>query len=249
MVGLFFGELSTLDVVMALFTGLIGSATLAIAYKMAHSGAPKWQPRKFVHVTMGSVIGLTIVAYSNLSGPALAIGIFLVVLAYAWAHRSTLVTELLVAGSRDGETGRSTFLAGTMGLFSFAFAFLLFLPRPEVFTAAILSVSWADGSGEVFGRAFGGRYIKRPLKGKSFEGSSAVFLFSALSMMVSLGLYSDICPFCVAPQILFIAFAVAIAELLSRKWLDNLVLPLLTSVLMWLLLFPQTPLFGLFQIF
>ena len=249
MVELYFGELDTLDIVMALLTGLIGATTLAIAYKMASSGMPKWQSRKFVHITTGTVIGLTIVAYSNLSGPALAIGIFLVILVYAWAHRSTLVSELLIAGSREGETGRSTFLAGSTGLFSFAFAFLLFLPLPEVFTAAILSVAWADGAGEVFGRTFGKRYIKRPLMGKSYEGSSAVFFFSALSLMVSLGLYSDICPFCVIPQILFIAFVVAVAELLSRRWLDNLVLPLLTSVLMWLLLFPQTPLFNLFQVF
>ncbi|NWF96003.1 MAG: hypothetical protein HXY34_07645 [Candidatus Thorarchaeota archaeon] len=249
MVELVFGALSTTDVLLALLTGVLASLCLAIAFMMAKRNMARWIPRKFVHISTGSVIGLTVVAYSNLSGPALAAGIFLTLLSYAWAHRSTLIQELLMAGSREGETSFSTFAAGFMGMLSFALSFLVFLPRPEIFVAAILVVAWADASGEVIGRTLGGKYLPRLQTGKSVEGSLAVMLFSLLSMLVALALYSDTCTLCVVPRLLVIALGVAATEFFSRRWLDNFLLPLVTSTMLWLLVFPTMPLLGLYVMF
>ena len=77
MVDLIFGDLAPLDIGMAIATGLIASVILTAAYYMAASGMPNWKPRKLVHISMGTTIGMTLVAYSNLSGPAFAAGIFL----------------------------------------------------------------------------------------------------------------------------------------------------------------------------
>ena len=138
MVDLVFGDPTTTDLVMAIGTGFIGMVILAIAYKMSVNGTPQWISRKIVHITMGTIIGLTIVGYSNLSGPFLAGLLFLTALIYAWAHKSDLIFELLIAGSREGETKANTFFSGFMGVAAFAIAFLVFSARPEIFVAAIL---------------------------------------------------------------------------------------------------------------
>ncbi|RLI57734.1 MAG: hypothetical protein DRO93_10430, partial [Candidatus Thorarchaeota archaeon] len=70
MVELFFGSLTLYDAFMGVLTGVAGGAVLAAAYLMSRRGISHWKARKLVHVTMATVIALTIVNYSNLSGPA-----------------------------------------------------------------------------------------------------------------------------------------------------------------------------------
>ncbi|MHA1944084.1 MAG: hypothetical protein ACW96M_06785 [Candidatus Thorarchaeota archaeon] len=244
MVDLSFGDLALVDVVMALATGLIASMILTTAYYMASSGMPNWKPRKLVHIAMGTTIGMTLVAYTNLSGPAFAAGIFLTILMYSWAHKSELIGELLIAGSREGETRLNTFASGFMGLVSFGTVFLLFFPRPEIFVAAILAVSWGDAAGEVFGRPFGGRFVMRKYRDKSFEGGIGVLVFTTLSVIISLAIYSpDTVILAVLPQIFIIAACATVAEILSIGWTDNFFIPMVTAFTMWWLLFPGIVLF------
>ncbi len=239
MVELVFGELALLDISMAIATGLIVSVVLSTAYYMAASGMPKWKPRKLVHVVMGTVIAMTVVAYSNLSGPAFAVGIFLTILMYAWAHKSELLWELLIAGSRENETRLNTFAAGFMGLVSFATVFLVFFSRPEIFVASILAVSWGDAAGEVIGRPFGGKLVKIRYRNKSVEGSIGVLIFTTLSVIASLVIFSpDTVILDVLPNILAIAICSTIAEFLSIGWTDNFFIPMVTAITMWWFLFP-----------
>jgi dolichol kinase len=239
MVDLAFGDLTPLDIGMAVATGLIISAVLTAAYYMAASGMPHWKPRKLVHIFIGTVIALSVVSYSNLSGPALAIGIFLTILMYAWAHKSELVWELLIAGSREEESRLNTFAAGFMGLVSFITVFFVFFSKPAIFVAAVLAVSWGDAAGEVIGRPFGGNLISRKYRNKSIEGGIAVLIFSALAVITSLMLFSpDTIVLNVVPQILLIAAFTTVAELLSVGWTDNFLIPMVTALTMWLLLFP-----------
>ncbi|MGY5876634.1 MAG: hypothetical protein RTU30_12870 [Candidatus Thorarchaeota archaeon] len=239
MVELVFGDLTFLDIVLAAFTGFAGSVVLATAYFMSNRGMPNWKPRKMVHVSMSSVIGLTLVLYSNLSGPMFAAGLFLTVLLYAWAHKSDLISELLIAGSREGETGLNTFASGLMGMVAFGAAFLLFLPRPEIFVSAILAVSWGDAAGEVFGRPHGGKIVKRKFRKKSFEGTVAVFLFTVFGMIAAMIFYSvDTLPWVFLSQIAIIGLVVTFIELISIGWTDNFFIPLVTAYLMWILIYP-----------
>jgi dolichol kinase len=245
MVELIFGELSPLDIGMAIATGLIVSVVLTAAYYMAASGMPKWKPRKLVHISMGTTIGLTLVVYSNLSGPAFAAGIFLTILMYAWAHKSELILDLLIAGSREDESRLNTFASGFMGLVSFGAVFLLFFQRPEIFVAAILAVSWGDAAGEVIGRPFRGKIIRRMHGNKSIEGSMGVFIFTILSVMTSLAFFSpDTIILAVLPQIIIIALCSTIAEYLSIGWTDNFFIPIITAFTMWWFLFPELLLFA-----
>ena len=244
MVDLFFGDLTLPDVIMAVATGAIAALILTIAYYMASSGKPRWKARKLVHASLGTVVGLTLVGYSNLSGPSLAAGIFLFILFYAWAHKSELIWDLLLAGSRENESRLNTFLAGLMGMISFGTVFLLFFSRPEIFVAAILAVAWGDAAGECIGRPYGGKVFKRRFRNKTVEGSIGVFIFTVLSILTSLIAYSpDTCISCVLLQVLIVAACAAIAEGLSIGWTDNFFIPMVTAISMWWLLFPGIILF------
>jgi dolichol kinase len=165
---------------------------------------------------------------------------------YSWAHKSELVGELLIAGSRDGETRFNTFASGFMGLVSFGLVFLVFFSRPEIFVASILAVSWGDAAGEVLGRPVGGKIVKRKYRNKSFEGSIGVLVFTTLSVITSLAIFSPgtVIPL-VLPQILLIAICSTTAEFLSVGWTDNFFIPMITSITMWWFLFPGLVLFTL----
>ncbi|MHA2262035.1 MAG: hypothetical protein ACXAEN_06560 [Candidatus Thorarchaeota archaeon] len=238
------GELAPLDIVMAIMTGVIGGIVLAAAFRWTKRGVEHWKPRKMVHIAMGTLVAFTVVAYSNISGPSFAAGVFLTVLIYAWAHKSDLIEELLLAGSREGETSLNTFASGFMGMAAFAATFVVFLPRPEIFVSAMLAVAWGDAAGEIVGRPFGGRLFRRPKANKSIEGALAVFVVSFLAFVVSLVIFSvDTCPLCVVPQLFVVAFAVTVIELLSVGWTDNFLIPIATAVLLWILVFPSMSLF------
>ena len=193
---------------------------------------------------MGTVVGLTLVGYSNLSGPAFAAGIFVFILFYSWAHKSELIWDLLLAGSRDDETRTKTFMAGFMGMISFGIVFLLFFSRPEIFVAAVLAVAWGDAAGEIIGRPFGGKIIKPKYRNKSLEGSIAVLIFTILSLITSLLAYSpDTIILSILPQIFIVAVCATIAEALSIGWTDNFFIPMVTAVAMWWFIFPGIVLF------
>ncbi len=235
MVELVFGDLTTLDIVMAAATGFLASIVLAIAYRMSTKGTPHWKSRKFVHIALSSAIGITVLGYSNLSGPALATGLFLTVLLYTWAHKSDLVFELLIAGSRENESRLNTFASGFMGLLAFALVFIFFQPRPEIFVSSILAVAWGDAAGEVVGRTYGKHQIGR----KTVEGTFGVFFFTFLGLIVAMLVYSsDTSPFLELPALAIIGVVVAIIELISIGWTDNFFIPFTTALMMWLLLYP-----------
>ncbi len=246
MVDLYIGDLVPLDILLAGVTALIASAVLTIAYYLSARGTAKWKPRKLVHITMGTIIAFTVFSYDNLSGPAFTAGLFLTILMYAWAHKSELVWELLSAGSREGESRLNTFASGFMGVASFALVFLVFFSRPEIFAAAILAVSWGDAAGEIVGRPFGGKIFKKRFKNKSVEGSIAVLVLTMVSVIASLiGHGFHLMIVAVLPQIVLVAILVSIAEILSIGWTDNFLIPWVTSISMWLLLFPGIPLLPL----
>jgi len=135
-------------------------------------------------------------------------------------------------------------MAGFMGMISFGTVFLLFFSTPEIFVAAILAVAWGDAAGEIVGRPFGGKIVKRKYRSKSFEGSVAVFIFTILSIVVSLLVYSpDTCILCIFSQILIVAAVSTIAEVLSIGWTDNFFIPMVTAVAMWWFIFPGIILF------
>jgi dolichol kinase len=243
MVEFVFGELVANDILISIVTVFAASITLGLAYKLTMNGIENWKGRKLVHISLSTIIALTLFFYQNLTGPVFTIGLFLTVLFYAWAHNSKLIAVLLIAGSREGESNVNTFASAFMGLMGFTIVFFLFLSHPEIISASILTVSWGDAAGEVIGRMYGGILVERPIRDKSIEGFFGVFVFSAVAIMFSIMAHApSISILNIWAFIFFTSIVIALIEIISKGWQDNFLIPLITAALMWIFLYPGVPL-------
>ena len=106
--------------------------------------------------------------------------------------------------------------------------------NPIIGLMGILVMGYGDGLAAVFGQAFGKHHFKVLNATKSLEGSLAMFISSFIVAISILSLSS-------APSILLnsliISVAATVIELFSIKGLDNLTVPLLTSLIYFLLVF------------
>jgi dolichol kinase len=239
MVELLFSPLTSLDIVLIIMVDALAFASIAVSCVLASRGHEKWIPRKFTHVAISSIIALALPFYSSFTGPALTIAVFVVGLfgsSLFGFHASDIA---LSAGTRDEGSKMQTFLAASLAVIAFAAVFLFFMSVPFIFVSSILAVSWGDGAGEVVGRPFG-RHKFHVWRGKtkSVEGSLAVMVMTFAGVIVAFLLF----PFAIALEKLLLAavvvsLAVSAAEVLCVSWTDNVVIPLLSSFLMWFLVF------------
>ncbi|MBM4387593.1 MAG: hypothetical protein FJ088_07625 [Deltaproteobacteria bacterium] len=89
--------------------------------------------------------------------------------------------------------------------------------------AALLSLSFGDGAGGICGRLFGRRFYELPwTKKKSIEGSLIVFAASLISIIIS-GFYFE--AGLSLGRAAAAALIAAIAEAISPRGLDNLLVP------------------------
>jgi phytol kinase len=101
-------------------------------------------------------------------------------------------------------------------------------------SVAIASMSFGDGMGDLIGKRFGKRMY---LPNRTIEGSSAVFLFTTVSVIIIGWFYFDIIgysqffmPTLMIPFGLGIGLLVACLEAITPGSVDNLVLPLLVGL-------------------
>jgi dolichol kinase len=239
MVQLAFSSLTSLDIALIVLVDALVFASILVSCLLASRGHKKWMSRKFTHVAISSTIAMALPIYDNLTGPILTIVIFLVGFfgsSLFGVHASDLA---LSAGTRDEGSKTQTFLAASLALIAFAAVFFFFVSVPFIFVSSILAVSWGDGAGEVVGRPLGKHkfHIWRG-KTKSVEGSLAVMVMTFVGVIVAFLLF----PFSIELGKLLLAavvvsLAVSAAEVLCVSWMDNVVIPLLSSFLMWFLVF------------
>jgi dolichol kinase len=239
MVQLWFLPLTSLDLVLIIIIDAIGFLSIAISLTLARRGYRKWIPRKVTHIAVSSLIALSLPFFSSLTAPAIALGVFLVVLFGCSFLGLDLKGLVLSAGTRRGESKLGTFLVAFFSLVVFATVFLIFIDLPFIFVSSILAVSWGDGAGEVVGRPLGrNKFSVWGGKTKSVEGSLAVMAMTFVAVMVAFFLF----PIPVSLQSLLLAGAtvslvVAVVEVLCLSWTDNVVIPLLSALVLWYLLF------------
>jgi phytol kinase len=228
-----------MDMALIALVDALALASISVSCVLANRGYRKWIPRKFTHVTISSLVALALPIYDSLTGPTLTIVIFLIVLFGSSLFGFRATDLALSAGTRDDGSKLQTFLAAFLALVAFAFVFLTFMSIPFIFVSSILAVSWGDGAGEIFGRPFGKhKFTVWGGKKKSVEGSVAVMIMTFMGVVVAYLLF----PFAVSFSTLLVAgaivsVAVSAAELLCVSWTDNVVIPLLSAFLMWLLIF------------
>ena len=191
------------------------------------------RPRKIVHVGAGGIVFFWWMFESNIVMAGLAALPFVPILLLA-TPRSP------VRFLRDSPLGDRSSEGHTYGLVLYAvswtiIAFFLF---DDLFAAsvAIAAMSFGDGFGEIVGRRFGKH---KYMPDRSLEGSLAVFLATAASIIVLSWFYFTViaysgstAPFYLIPFSLTIGGLVALIEGLTPGSIDNLVIPLLVAGLL-----------------
>jgi len=115
---------------------------------------------------------------------------------------------------------------------SYTFLALFFASKPLVIAAGVLPMAYGDSAAARIGERYG-RIRYRFFAEKSLEGSTAMFLASFLSFMTSLIFFSSLSSSSVSRQILsafMVAVVATLAESLSSKGLDNVIVPILSAL-------------------
>mgnify|MGYP001607340017 CR=1 FL=1 len=220
-----------LPLVILALGGLIGVGELL--RKLMHA-SPEFS-RKFVHIGVGAAL---------LLGPRLFISpIPMLVLSVVFAASNAVAIK---AGGLRGMHGPSRRSLGTVyfPISLFILTVLFWHCSPELVVLAMFSFSMGDAAAAIVGES-----LKHPrtytLSGdaKSLEGSLAMFVFSAASIVFGLWV--------LAPQMLsswmFVVVMAASSAVLATAWealssrgLDNIAVPLSHGLVLAIFFFPST---------
>lgn len=190
--------------------------------------------RKFLHIMIGNLPFIIPFFTSNIY-PTLVAAPFIIVTFLASPYSPSKLATDKIRGLADiTEEGHH------LGLVFYAISYtvlaFLFASKPYILSAGIMPMAYGDAFASIIGMRYGERKYKL-LADKSLEGSSAMFVFSFLSLAISLVFFSMLYPFSLFQKILAAAAAALVAtfvEGVSPLSFDNLTVPAL-SVLTFVL--------------
>lgn len=117
---------------------------------------------------------------------------------------------------------------------SFAIVIALCWARPAVIAAGLMPMTWGDAFASIIGRRWGTHRYTIGGSTRSLEGSAAMFFFSLVSTFLVLGGLGT--PAGAAGVYALIVAAVAtVVEAVSIQGLDNITVPLVSTLTLWLL--------------
>ncbi len=180
--------------------------------------------RKIIHIGVGTWVLPTVLLFHSGFVAAAPPAVFVVLNVLSLRGKWTR--------AMDAEAGSNI---GTV-LFPLSFMILLLVlwnlaGGKAAIAAGILSLAWGDAAAALIGKAWG-RHRYRVGEGwRSFEGSAAMFAFSALGIAVA-GLVVGPHAYR-AGAVLAAAVLATLLEAGSRRGLDNLLVPIGTAALLW----------------
>ncbi|MEQ9716315.1 MAG: hypothetical protein ABGF52_12390 [Candidatus Asgardarchaeum sp.] len=231
-----FNLLSFNDILVGLAVNILAWTTLYISYKLRGNGSPVWIPRKLTHTVLGTTIAFSLPIFSSVFGALFALSLFLTILAVGMIIDEDFARKLLKIGTREGEHLIDTLFASITALLVAGIIYFLFYNKPQIYIASVLSLAWGDGSGELIGRAFGKHKIKFLWVSKSLEGSLSILIMSVIGMIVAYLVNGYEISIYMLSKFFLIGFFVSIVELLSYKWIDNLIIPAITATTLFILI-------------
>ncbi len=226
--------ISRMDFFLAIISAIAGFYFLIVLLVLKNSNFPIWVTRKIVHSIGGTYIAFIMFYFQSILGVILAIAFFLFIfLILIFFSKFMILKEyFILKDCRDNERDFTFLLNTTATLITLLVLLIIFRDNLPAFVAGTLIISWADTSGEVFGKKFPlGKF--KIFNQKTASGTIAVFIFSLLSFVVTALIYEI--PF-TTPSIWIILFGgilCTFAEVMSWKWLDNIFLPVIGSLVMF----------------
>ena len=181
--------------------------------------------RKFVHVGVGMWVIGTVLLFKNWQ-MAIIPPLTFIVINYV-SYRRDIFKAIQSSDKRN---------LGTVYFpISFALVIALCWARPAVVLAALMPMTWGDALAAVIGERWGRRKYTSFGKEKSWEGSAAMFFASLASVLFVLLTGGAALAIAVGVALMVAALA-TLAEAFTPLGLDNLSVPLVSAILLWLLL-------------
>ena len=211
--------------------GLLGVyCYIAVAIILAnYFGARVGSTRKMLHILTGGIVFLwwSFDSKEVMAGAAALPFLILLLLASPRSPVERLKRTALGTIAAEGHAyGMVMYAASWTIIAYFMFDHLL------AASIAVAAMSFGDGMGELVGRRYGRiEYLKH----RTLEGSAAVFLAIALSVIVLVWFYCEVIANGYAPPANTVLFALAVAafvtwlEAVSPGRVDNLTVPLVTG--------------------
>ena len=110
----------------------------------------------------------------------------------------------------------------------------LFFDNMVVIAIGILAMSYGDGFASLIGVKFGKRKYKAFGDEKSYIGSSAMFFFTFITILIAIFYYNIPVTALVLIVLAFIAFVSTLIEGVTPKGVDNLTVPFVAAFIYWI---------------
>jgi len=190
--------------------------------------------RKFLHIMIGNFVFIIPFFTFNtfpMNFPFYVASPFILLTLIASAS-SPIKIKNKMSGLADITKGGHKF-----GLVLYAISYTIlaffFSAKSYVIIAGILPMAFGDAAASLVGQKWGHHKLGK-LSKKSFEGTTAMFLVTFISVTLSLLAFSYLCPFQITTLLLAslgVAISATILEALTPKGLDNITVPLLSALL------------------
>ncbi len=180
--------------------------------------------RKFVHIGVGMVAFLLVVLFQTWQFAIIPPLVFIVVNYVSYRRQ-------IFAGMETGEKGQ-------LGTVYFPISFSILIPllwsQPALLVASLMPMTWGDAFAAIIGRRWGAHKFTLLGQTRSLEGSLAMFVFSLVATFLALIVFAQ--PVVASLMIaLVVALIAAIVEALSPLGIDNLTVPLISALVLFLL--------------
>ncbi|MHA1303129.1 MAG: diacylglycerol/polyprenol kinase family protein [Candidatus Heimdallarchaeaceae archaeon] len=195
---------------------------------------PPWITRKTTHIVLHACLAFIPYFLQNLFDLFVALGILaIIVLLITAIPKSRFLVKVIQNSTRKEESVRDSVLNIIFTTIALLILVVLFQDMLYIYTAAVLSLSLADGLAELIGRPFG-RVKFKIFTEKSLEGSIAVFIGIIICILLSFATYSML-NLIIWWKLIITALIGTLIEALNYKYYDNITLPLSIALSIFLL--------------
>ncbi len=194
-------------------------------------GMRKWRgystdfTRKFIHIAVGMWSVGTVLLFERWY-MAIIPPLSFILINYISYRRETF---------KAMETGEKGNLGTVYFPLSFSVIIFLFWQQPHLLVASLMPMTWGDALAAVLGSRYGQFCYTILGSTRSLEGSVAMFLFSLVAAFLALWIFP---PLTWGVSLLYALIAAAVAALVESvtPWhLDNLTVPLVSALTLYLL--------------
>lgn len=194
-------------------------------------GMRKWRgystdfTRKFIHITVGMWSVGTVLLFEHWYMAIIPPASFILINYISYRQETFKAME-------TGEKGN----LGTIYFpLSFSVIIILFWSRPHLLVASLMPMTWGDALAAVLGARYGQFRYTVWGSTRSLEGSVSMFLFAFIATFLALWLFAPLSLGLGLFYALIVALLATLVEAITPWHLDNLTVPLVSVVTLYLL--------------